>query len=287
DPNSGFCFGVDYAIAVAERELQTIPVLYCLGEIVHNELEVARLANSGLKIISHADLENLHDCRVLIRAHGEPPGTYRIAFENNIELIDASCPIVLHLEDAVYKGFLEMEMVNGQVVIYGKAGHAEVKGLTGQTGETAIVVGSRHDLHMIDFARPVRFFSQTTMGVAEFNELVKIIGMEMERVSDGKPADFKWNDSICRQVSNRSVHLRNFASRFDLVIFVSGGKSSNGLILYKVVQEVNPNTKLVSDPGDLRSEWFTNINTIGICGATSTPLWLMEQIGNIIAEINN
>ncbi len=287
DSHSGFCFGVDYAIGVADRELRNNPNLYCLGDIVHNDLEVNRLKKLGLQIINHDDLGKFHDCKVMIRAHCEPPETYRIALKNNIELIDASCPIVLHLQNIVHNGYLEMTKSNGQVVIYGKAGHAEVKGLTGQTGGTAIVVGSEMDLQGIDFSRPVRLYSQTTMGVDGFQEIAKIIRLRMEAVANGKPVDFKSNDSICRQVANRSGYLRYFAGRFDVVIFVSGEKSSNGMILYQVVKEANERAKLVSNMADLKSEWFDKANSVGICGATSTPMWLMEEIGQKIKEIKH
>lgn len=280
DPNSGFCFGVVYAIEVAERELQKNPLLYCLGDIVHNNMEVSRLKQMGLVIIDHDDLEYLHDCKVLIRAHGEPPATYQIALKNNIQLIDASCPIVLHLQNSIRQGYLEMERKNGQIVIYGKEGHAEVNGLKGQTNGTAVVISDEKDLHRIDFTRPVRLYSQTTKGVAGFNRIVEMIRLRME--ATGHPVDFEWNDSICRQVSNRSGHLRDFASRFDVIIFVSGKKSSNGMILFQELKRVNKETHLVSDPGELDLTWFTDCNSVGICGATSTPMWLMEEISSVI-----
>ena len=287
DPHSGFCFGVDHAIGVADRELRNNPNLYCLGDIVHNDMEVNRLKKLGLQIINHENLEKFHDCKVMIRAHGEPPETYRIALKNNIELIDASCPIVLHLQNVIHHGYLEMMENNGQVVIYGKAGHAEVKGLTGQTGDTAVVVGDETDLQLIDFSRPVRLYSQTTMGVDGFQKIAKIIRQRIETAANGKPVDFKSNDSICRQVSNRSGYLRYFAGRFDVVIFVCGEKSSNGMILFQVVKEANEGAKLVSNIDDLKSEWFDKASSVGICGATSTPMWLMEEIGQKIKEIKH
>ncbi len=284
DSRSGFCFGVVYAIGVAERELQSGTPMWCLGDIVHNELEVGRLRQAGLKTISHDDLAALHDCKVLIRAHGEPPETYRTAFTNNIELIDASCPIVLHLQQTIRQGYLEMKEKNGQVVIYGKAGHAEVTGLAGQTDGTAVIIGHSGDLAKVDYSRPVRLYSQTTMSVEGFREVAALIQAGMEAGSPGSPVDFDWHDSICRQVSNRTRHLRDFAGRFDVVIFVSGLKSSNGMILYSVVKEANPRAYLVSGPGDLKGEWFENAGSAGICGATSTPVWLMEEIGKSIRE---
>jgi 4-hydroxy-3-methylbut-2-en-1-yl diphosphate reductase len=287
DPRSGFCFGVVHAIAVAERELQENSTLYCLGDIVHNQVEVDRLCGMGLKIITHVEFESLSDCRVMIRAHGEPPETYRTALRNNITLIDASCPIVLHLQDVIHHGYLEMKEQNGQVVIYGKAGHAEVNGLKGQTEGTAVVVGGEEDLPLIDFSRPVRLYSQTTMGVEGFRKIAGIIRERMEEASQGRPADFEWSDSICRQVANRAGHLREFAGKFDVIIFVSGLKSSNGMILFNVCKEVNSRTYLVSDAAGVKDEWFINAGTVGICGATSTPGWLMEEVGKKIEEIDN
>jgi 4-hydroxy-3-methylbut-2-enyl diphosphate reductase len=250
-------------------------------------MEVNRLKRLGLEIINHDDLETLHDCKLMIRAHGEPPETYRIALRNNIELIDASCPIVLNLQNVIHQGYLEMKEKSGQMVIYGKEGHAEVNGLKGQTDGTAIVIGDTGDLDRIDFSKPVRFYSQTTKSVEGFHEIVKVIRERMENAHQQHPIDFEWNDSICRQVSNRSGHLRNFASRFDLIIFVSGKKSSNGLILYQVCKDVNPKTYLVSSMAELESHWFDRVGSVGICGATSTPMWLMEEISAEIRTIDH
>jgi len=286
DPHSGFCFGVVYAIEVAERELKNSKTLYCLGDIVHNNMEVNRLKRLGLVIINHNDLIELHDCKVLIRAHGEPPETYKIALKNNIELIDASCPIVLHLQNVIHQGFQEMQTISGQIVIYGKEGHAEVNGLRGQTNGTAIVIGDENDLNKIDFSCPVRFYSQTTKSVEGFHKIVRIIGEKMKETSPNGMINFEWNDSICRQVSNRSEQLREFAAKFDTVIFVSGKKSSNGMILFQVCKEVNPNTYLVSSRLELQKEWFRGLSNIGVCGATSTPMWLMEEIGKGIQQIS-
>ena len=287
DSHSGFCFGVVYAIEVAERELRKNPTLYCLGDIVHNNMEVNRLRQLGLVIITHEDLHELHDCKVLIRAHGEPPETYKTALQNRIELIDASCPIVLHLQNMIHQGFLKMKDKNGQIVIYGKEGHAEVNGLKGQTNGTAIVIGDEKDLSKIDFRRPIRFYSQTTKSMDGFYKIKDLIREKMEEVAEDRPIDFDWNDSICRQVSNRSGQLRSFAARFDVVVFVSGKKSSNGMILYKICKEVNQNTHLVSSPDDLRHDWFRNVDSVGICGATSTPMWLMEEMESEILKINH
>ncbi len=285
DPHSGFCFGVVYAIEVAERELAKSPQLYCLGDIVHNNMEVNRLRELGLTIINHEDLGDLHDCRVLIRAHGEPPSTYQVALQNNIELIDASCPIVLHLQNVIQQGFQEMKGKNGQIVIYGKEGHAEVNGLKGQTNGTAIIVGNESDLDQIDFSRPIRLYSQTTKSIEGFNYLVQLIEKRMLENNSGESVDFEWNDSICRQVSNRSSLLSDFASRHESIVFVSGKKSSNGMILYQVCKDINPKTYLVSSSEDLQKFWFQGLSDIGVCGATSTPRWLMEEVGKKIQQI--
>jgi len=286
DPHSGFCFGVVNAIEVAERELRKYPHLYCLGDIVHNSMEVGRLKQMGLMVIGHSDLEILHDCKVMIRAHGEPPETYETAVRNNIELIDASCPIVLNLQNLIHQGYLEMKDRNGQIVIYGKEGHAEVIGLKGQTNGTAIVVGEEQDLSKIDFLRPVRLYSQTTKGRAGFEKMTSLIRDRMKVVAGDASIDFEWNDSICRQVSNRSEQLRDFCVRLNVVVFVSGEKSSNGMVLYQVCKEVNPNTFLVSNHEDIKREWFKDNDTVGICGATSTPGWLMDEVKRAILKFN-
>lgn len=285
DPHSGFCFGVVHAIDVAERELKKTPTLYCLGDIVHNNMEVNRLKEKGLVIISHSDLGRLHDCKVMIRAHGEPPETYQTALKNNIELVDASCPIVLNLQNEVRQGYEEVSAVNGQVVIYGKEGHAEVNGLKGQTNGEAIIIGDESDLEKIDFSRPVRLYSQTTKSVEGFNRIVQSIGTRMKEAYPGKDPDFRWSDSICRQVSNRSIQLREFSGKFDVVVFVSGKKSSNGMILYEVCREINPKTHLVSDKSELLDEWFSGASSVGVCGATSTPMWLMEEVADKVRSI--
>ena len=286
DPHSGFCFGVVYAIEIAERELAKSDKLYCLGDIVHNNMEVKRLKDMGLIIIEHDELDSLNNCKVLIRAHGEPPETYRIALKNNLELIDASCPIVLNLQNEIRYGFEEMQDKGGQIVIYGKEGHAEVNGLRGQTLGKAIVIGTEDDLDKIDFRRPVHLYAQTTKSVSGFQEIVEKIRLRMEKVMPGGKIDFCWNDSICRQVSNRSGKLQDFAVNFEAVIFVSGKKSSNGMILYQVCKDINPNTHLVSGKEDLRKEWFSKVHHVGVCGATSTPMWLMEEVAAEIRTIN-
>ncbi|MCS5490489.1 4-hydroxy-3-methylbut-2-enyl diphosphate reductase [Algoriphagus limi] len=281
DKNSGYCFGVEFAIKMAEDEMEQSDKLYCLGDIVHNDMEVKRLADKGLVVIDRDKLSELSDCKVLIRAHGEPPETYRTAIENNIELIDASCPVVLKLQHRVKTAFDKMERENGQVVIYGKKGHAEVIGLTGQTMEKAIVVMEDSDLEKIDFNRPVTLFSQTTKSTKGFYELSQKI-QDRIKASKGEltEVDFNANDSICRQVSNREPQLRQFAKENDVIIFVSGKKSSNGKALYQVCLEENPRSFFVENQTEIQPEWFYPSDKVGICGATSTPMWLMEDVKN-------
>ncbi|MEI7896073.1 MAG: 4-hydroxy-3-methylbut-2-enyl diphosphate reductase [bacterium] len=287
DPHSGFCFGVVHAIEAAERELQDNSTLYCLGDIVHNHLEVERLKNRGMVTISHEDIKTLHDCKVLIRAHGEPPETYETALRNRIVLIDATCPVVLTLQNSIHRGYMEMKKNNGQVVIYGKEGHAEVNALKGQTGGTAIVTGGENDLKQIDFTRPVRLYSQTTQSADGFKKVAKLIRERMEESATAHAVDFKSHDSVCGQVSNRVVHLAGFAAQFDLVVFVSGRNSSNGIILFQVCKDVNHRTYMVSNSAEVRREWFENIQSVGVCGATSTPLWLMEDVAGEIQKIKD
>lgn len=286
DPHSGFCFGVVRAVEVAERELQKNHTLYCLGDIVHNNKEVERLKALGLVIISYDEFRELRDCTVMIRAHGEPPETYAIAKKNRNELIDASCPIVLNLQKSIQRGYREMLAGNGQVVIYGKEGHAEVNGLSGQTGGTAIVIGDEADLGKIDFTRPVRLYSQTTRSLEKFHRIAAMIREKMHGASPGGQVDFEWFDTVCRQVSNRSAQLQKFAAGFDVVIFVSGLKSSNGKVLYGICKAVNSRSHFVSGPATIENEWFARAETVGICGATSTPRWLMDEVARAIAAIN-
>jgi 4-hydroxy-3-methylbut-2-en-1-yl diphosphate reductase len=279
DPDSGFCFGVVFAIQMAESELDQSGSLYCLGDIVHNNMEVERLAKKGLKIINHAQLAELRDCKVLIRAHGEPPETYQIAIQNNIELIDASCPVVLKLQNRVRTSFEEVGKHDGQVVIYGESGHAEVNGLVGQTHGEAILITGEQDLHKIDFSKPVYLFSQTTKSTKGFNQIREVIEKKVaEHKGSVDAGDFSANDTICRQVSNREPQLREFASDHQVVIFVSGKKSSNGQALFGVCKSVNANTYFVSEVDDIQPDWIQGAESVGICGATSTPMWLMEDV---------
>jgi 4-hydroxy-3-methylbut-2-en-1-yl diphosphate reductase len=279
DKNSGYCFGVEFAIKMAEDEMAESDKLYCLGDIVHNDMEVKRLSEKGMVVIDRDQLQELSDCKVLIRAHGEPPETYKMAIENNIELIDASCPVVLKLQHRVKTAFDKMERENGQIVIYGKKGHAEVIGLTGQTLEKAIVVMEDKDLEKIDYSSPVTLFSQTTKSTKGFYELKSKIE---ERIKAEKgelnEVDFNANDSICRQVSNREPQLQKFSQDNDVIIFVSGKKSSNGRALYQVCKNENERSYFVENETEIDSAWFGPNDKVGICGATSTPMWLMEQV---------
>lgn len=284
DKNSGYCFGVEYAIQMAEDELAQADTLYCLGDIVHNRMEVERLYAKGLRVITHQDLAALHDCKVLIRAHGEPPSTYELALKNNIELIDASCPVVLKLQNRVKYAFDKMEASEGQIVIYGQPGHAEVEGLAGQTHHKAIVVTTEADLDKIDFTRPLEFFSQTTKSTAGFYHMKELI--EQRSAAAGQTS-VEANDSICRQVSNREPQLRKFAQEQDVVVFVSGKKSSNGKALYGVCKQENEHSYFIEHEGELEPAWFGHATKVGICGATSTPLWLMQQVASRIAELDS
>ena len=279
DKNSGYCFGVEFAIKMAEDEMENSDRLYCLGDIVHNDMEVKRLREKGLVVIDRDQLQDLSNCKVLIRAHGEPPETYKTAIENNIELIDASCPVVLKLQHRVKTAFDKMERENGQIVIYGKKGHAEVIGLTGQTLEKAIVVMEDSDLEKIDYERPVTLFSQTTKSTKGFYDLSQKIENRIKNAKGQvEEVDFNANDSICRQVSNREPQLQKFAQENDVILFVSGKKSSNGKALYQVCLTENPRSYFVENETEVDPEWFRPGDSVGICGATSTPMWLMEQV---------
>lgn len=283
DKNSGYCFGVEYAIQMAEDELNDSETLYCLGDIVHNDMEVKRLTEKGLKIINHDDLMHLKDCKVLIRAHGEPASTYQLALKNNIELIDASCPVVLKLQNRVKNAYDQIVQEEGQVVIYGKEGHAEVIGLTGQTNQNAIIISGKEDLHKIDFSRPISFFSQTTKSTEGFYKMKTLIEEKMQEVGNTTLLDA--NDSICRQVSNREPQLEKFALLHEVILFVSGKKSSNGKALHSVCQKFNPHSYFIASEEEIDHDWFKGVKTVGICGATSTPMWLMEQVAEYVRNL--
>lgn len=270
DRGSGFCFGVVYAIEMAEEYLREYGKLYCLGDIVHNDVEVDRLKKMGLEIISHEDLKELRDAKVLIRAHGEPPSTYQIAMDNDIELIDASCPVVLKLQNRIRNSHDSDE----QILIYGKKDHAEVIALRAQTGNKAIVFMDVAELDIEALPQNVTLYSQTTKSKAKFYHItqqLKAAGLEV-----------KAHDTICRQVSNREEELRAFANEHDKVVFVAGKKSSNGRMLYGICKEVNANTYFVSLPEEVDPAWFKHGDKVGICGATSTPQWLMEDIKTML-----
>jgi 4-hydroxy-3-methylbut-2-enyl diphosphate reductase len=287
DANSGFCFGVVYAIQMAEDELEENGKLYCLGDIVHNNMEVNRLKSKGLEIINHEQLKELKDAKVLIRAHGEPPSTYLIAAQNNIELIDASCPVVLKLQNRVRSGFDATEESGGQLVIFGKEGHAEVNGLVGQTGGKAIVVMTEADLDKIDYTKPIQLFSQTTKSTKGFMNLKKQIENRIIAAGGDDKLSFEANDTLCRQVSNREPQLKVFAQNHDVIVFVSGQKSSNGRVLFETCKAENEKSYFISEPSELNPAWFENAQNIGICGATSTPMWLMESIQENIKNFEN
>ena len=273
DEGSGFCFGVVTAIHKAEEELSKGETLYCLGDIVHNNREVERLKELGLITINHDEFKQLHNAKVLLRAHGEPPETYLIAAENNIEIIDATCPVVLRLQKRIKQEFLEEQNANRQIVIYGKNGHAEVLGLVGQTRGKAIVIEKLEEAKKLDFTKNIRLFSQTTKSLDEFWEIVDYIKMHIS-----PEATFEYYDTICRQVANRMPNLRKFAASHDLIFFVSGKKSSNGKMLFEECLKVNQNSHLIDSPEQINISLLQDIKSIGICGATSTPKWLMEKV---------
>ncbi len=280
DKKSGFCFGVVNAISKAEEELAKGVTLYCLGDIVHNGQEVERLTKMGLITIDHEQFAQLHDAKVLLRAHGEPPRTYEIAKENNLTLIDASCPVVLKLQSRIKKAY-QNATPDTQIVIYGEKGHAEVNGLVGQTDEKAIVIESEADLHKLDMTKKIQLFSQTTKSLDGFNELVITLSKNVD-----KNDNFEFFDTICRQVANRIPNITTFAKQNDIIIFVSGKKSSNGKVLFEHSKKINPNTYLVTEANEVRELNLDLSKKIGICGATSTPRWLMEEVANKLTELS-
>ena len=286
DKYSGFCFGVVYAIEMAESVLKKEGSLYCLGDIVYNNKEVERLNDLGLKIIDHSHLEKIRDCKVLIRAHGEPPSTYDLALKNNIQLLDASCPVVLKLQNQIKDGYEDIKEIDDQIVIFGKEGHAEVVGLIGQTNNDAIIVACIDDLDKIDFNKSIYIYSQTTKSPDAYKQVTLEIKKRIEESGNQSSLKYIVNDTLCRQVSGREPQLINFSKNNDVIIFVSGQKSSNGKMLYKSCKKVNPRSYFISDLSDLCKSWFVNVSSVGICGATSTPRWLMESIRDEINKIN-
>ena len=280
DEQSGFCFGVVRAISEAEGALKSGSVA-SLGDIVHNRVEVQRLEALGLHTISHNDIPTIAGKRMLIRAHGEPPRTYDLAREYNIEIIDATCPVVAALQRKVKAAYDRMNVVGGTVVILGKRGHAEVVGLIGQVNEEAVVVECEEDLEQVDFTRPIYFLSQTTQSIDRFNHLASIM---RERLADESLLCV--DDTICRRVSSREEHLREFAQQHDIIIFVCGRKSSNGKVLYNICHRANERSYNIEEACELQKEWFEGVESVGICGATSTPKWLMQEIAEAIARLN-
>lgn len=280
DDKSGFCFGVVRAITEAEKALAEGGTVYSLGDIVHNRIEVQRLERLGLQTVTHDEMPRLAGCRLFIRAHGEPPTTYARARELGIDLIDATCPVVARLQTRVVRAHELMRPIGGQVVILGKRGHAEVVGLTGQVDAPTIVIEGPQDLDAIDFARPVYFLSQTTQSIALFERLCD----EMRRRA-ADLAQVRIEDTICRQVANREEHLAAFARRFDVVIFVCGRKSSNGKVLFEVCRRANAATYNIEEAAELEPQWFAGAASVGICGATSTPKWLMQQVADAVGRI--
>lgn len=279
DKNSGFCFGVVTAITKAEEELAKSGRLYCLGAIVHNSMEVERLEQKGLVTIDRDFFDKLSGERVLFRAHGEPPATYNKAEENHIKVIDATCPVVLNLQKRIRKAYLESDKERTQIVIYGKEAHAEVNGLVGQTDGRAIVVGQVEDLNKVDMTKNICLFSQTTKSIEGFNQIVQEIKKNIS-----KDCEFEYNDTICRQVANRIPKIISFAAKHELVLFVSGKESSNGKVLFEECAKVNQNIYMITDLEEVDFTVFEGVKSVGICGATSTPKWLMEELKRKIEQ---
>jgi len=286
DKQSGFCFGVQNAVEIAKKALLRGEKVFSLGPIVHNDKEVDRLSSLGLVSIDHEVFSNLKNCKVLIRAHGEPPETYIIAEKNNITIIEATCPIVKRLQSKIKETWIKTKESNGQVVIFGKPGHAEVVGLLGQINNEGVLVSGPADFEKIDISKPVYLFAQTTMSVKEYSNLSDILRTRMEEKGISDPGkNLIINKTICGQVSNREPHLKTFAKKHDTIVFVSGRESSNGKMLYSVCKNVNHDTHFVSSAEELDKSWFSGKKSVGICGATSTPKWLIENIRDIISNI--
>lgn len=286
DDKSGFCFGVKNAVEIAEEALSKGEKVFSLGPIVHNDIEVERLKTLGLVSVDRKEFTGLKNCKVLIRAHGEPPETYEVARRNNISIIEATCPIVKKLQSRIKIAWKTAKEQNGQVIIFGKAGHAEVVGLLGQTENEALLINGREDIANIKFSEDVHLFSQTTMSIKEYHDLSELIIRKMEEqgISDARMHLHKHN-TICGQVSDREPRIRTFAKKHEVIIFVSGRDSSNGRMLFEVCKNVNPGTWFVSSPQEIKKEWFTGRNSVGICGATSTPKWLIDRVKDTILNI--
>lgn len=285
DRQSGFCFGVQNAVEIAERSLLNGEKVFSLGPIVHNDREVERLSSLGLVSIDHDQFRELRNCKVLIRAHGEPPETYFTAEKNNIEIIEATCPIVKKLQSRIRQTYDKVTGLNGQVVIFGKKGHAEVVGLMGQINNEGILVSGPGDINRIDILKPVYLFAQTTMSVTDYGNVAEAIRVRMRENGIDPETNLVVHRTTCGQVSNREPHLRAFAEKHDVVIFVSGKESSNGKMLFSVCKSVNPDTYFISSPDEIEKSWFDGKRSAGICGATSTPKWLIEKIAGIISGL--
>ncbi len=286
DRKSGFCFGVQNAVEIAEEALVKGEKVFSLGPIVHNDKEVERLSTLGLVSIDHEEFGKLRDCKVLIRAHGEPPETYRTAEKNNITIIEATCPIVKKLQSRIKDTWKTIRDSKGQIVIFGKPGHAEVVGLLGQIENNGILISGPADLKKIDITRPVWLFAQTTMSSSDYNNIARQIRKEMEEAGISRPDNMLHiNNTICGQVSNREPHLRSFAKKHDVLIFVSGKESSNGRMLFSVCRSVNPGSHFISSPDEIDPKWFKGKKSAGVCGATSTPKWLIEKVYDIVSAI--
>jgi 4-hydroxy-3-methylbut-2-enyl diphosphate reductase len=280
DEKSGFCFGVIRAIEKAEQLLNSGVELYSLGEIVHNSVEVDRLKKRGLRVVNHDEFSQLHNAAVLIRAHGEPPQTYAAAAANGITLVDATCPVVLHLQSNISDSYRRTRDINAQLVIFGQRGHAEVNGLVGQAGGDAVVLESLEELHLLDFSRPIVLYAQTTKSLEQFVSLCSEIKKRLKR-----GLLFEAHDTVCRQVSHRKPHLQAFARKHDAVIFVSGRNSSNGKVLYEACREANTRSYMVQNVEDLQPDWFKSCRSVGVCGATSTPRWLMKKVAGAVEQL--
>ena len=281
DENSGFCFGVVRAITCAEEALKGCDEVYSLGDIVHNRVEVQRLQSLGLNTITHSDMESLRGKRLFIRAHGEPPSTYHKAQSLSIDVVDATCPVVANLQKRVKQAYEKMQQVKGSVVLLGKRGHAEVVGLTGQVDDKVIVIERKEDLELIDFSKSIYFLAQTTQSISLFQELAEMMRLRLE---DG--ATLEVHDTICRQVANRESRLEEFSRSHDVILFVAGRKSSNGKVLSEVCKAVNSRTYLIEEPDEVNAEWLEGVESVGVCGATSTPRWLMQQVARRVTTLN-
>jgi 4-hydroxy-3-methylbut-2-enyl diphosphate reductase len=285
EKSSGFCFGVENAILMAEEALRSGEKVYSLGQIVHNEIEVDRLKKLGLITIDHEQFKKLFNCKVLIRAHGEPPDTYRTALENGIEIVEATCPIVKKLQSRVEKAWIKSSKTEGQVAIFGKSGHAEVKGLLGQVNGEAILISSSDDLNKINYSQPLTLFSQTTRSKSDYNQIIEEIKAGYIESGNDPSKMLKVNNTICGQVANREPALMKFASKHDIILFVSGTNSSNGKMLFEVCKKVNQSSYFITSFEEIDPKWLRDSESVGLCGATSTPRWLIKEINEKLIKL--